>query len=216
MPQGLFITGTDTEVGKTWVGSQLARALYQQGFPLVVRKPAESGCETHSGELQPADAITYWHAVDQSQALADICPFRYKAALAPVQAARLQQLGIYTQDLLAACQVHSDQFLMVEGAGGFYSPMTEDGLNADLAKALNLPVLLVAEDKLGCLNHVLLTHKAIVDSGLPLTAVILNRTINEFDTTLSNADMLKEQLSEPVIETADKSWLKQLTHCITQ
>ncbi len=216
MRRGVFITGTDTEVGKTWVGTQLAARLYQQGLPLVVRKPAESGCARRNDQLLPADATAYWQALEQSQALADICPHRFAAPLAPVQAARLEHIRIELQDLRHSCEAAEQAFLLVEGAGGFYSPLAEDGLNADLAEALELPVLLVAADKLGCLNQILLTRQAILDRGLRLTAVVLNQPVRPSTesaegTQNSHADMLPELLAEPILSTRSSNWLAQLS-----
>lgn len=207
MRTGIFITGTDTDVGKTWVGRQIAAALYQKKIPLVIRKPAESGCELSEGNLVPVDATQYWQAVQQSQSLDDICPYRFEAPLAPVQAARLQGIRISAQQLVAACAVEVDEFLLVEGAGGFYSPMTEDGLNSDLAVHLNLPVLLVAKDTLGCLNHILLSLAAIHTSGLSCPAILLNR--HPSSTTTTNADMLAELVSTPILEASSDTWLGQ-------
>lgn len=214
MRKGLFITGTDTEVGKTWVGSQLAQNLYDSGLALSVRKPAESGCREENGQLIPADAQQYWQALNGSQSLESICPFRLKAALAPVQAARLEGIRLTNADLIKACTNQENSFLLVEGAGGFYSPMSEDGLNSDLAKALSLPVLLVASDKLGCLNHILLTQRAIELEGLSLAAVVMNQISEPSDPLLSNADMLREHLSVPVLETTEADWLSQLSSIV--
>lgn len=211
MSRGIFITGTDTEVGKTWVGTQLAARLYQRGIDLVARKPAESGCIIEGGELIPADARQYFYALEQTQSLESICPYRFKAPLAPVQAARLEHIRITINDLATACQSQDNRYLLVEGAGGFYSPITEDGLNADLAKALQLPVLLVAADKLGCLNHILLSQQAIEAAGLELSAIVLNQIQQGADNLLNSADMLREQLSLPLFETRKDDWLDQLT-----
>lgn len=216
MRQGIFITGSDTDVGKTWVGAQLAAHLYQRGSDLSVRKPAESGCAIEGRQLIPSDATQYFQALEQSQSLESICPYRFKAPLAPVQAARLEHIRITINDLAAACQTADSKYLLVEGAGGFYSPMAEDGLNSDLAKALQLPVLLVATDKLGCLNHILLSQRAIQAAGLELSAVVLNQIGESTDPLLDNADMLKEQLSTPIFETRKDNWLDQLAAHVSQ
>ncbi len=174
MAWGIFITGTDTGVGKTWLGSRLAARLQARGLPVAPRKPAESGCAPGPGGLRPADAQQYHRAVGGRVPLATICRYRFAAPLAPDQAAARAGQRLTLADLVAACRVPPAHFALVEGAGGFYSPLAEDGLNADLAAALGLPVLLVAADRLGCQNHVLLTAEAIARRGLTLAAVVLN------------------------------------------
>jgi dethiobiotin synthetase len=173
---GLFITGTDTDVGKTYIGSQIASLLYEMSVSVLPRKPIESGCELIDGALHPSDANHYYEAINKSIPLPEICPFRFQPAISPQRAARLAEQPITTQQVKEVClnNSSSNDFLLVEGAGGFYSPLCEDGLNADLAKALQLPVLLIAKDQLGCINHILLTADAIHKHGLKLSAIILN------------------------------------------
>ena len=196
--KGLFVTGTDTGVGKTWVGSRLARLLTRDGVTVAPRKPAESGCESVDGELVPADAIQYYQAIKKREPLDIICPNRFTRAIAPDQAARRAGQRLSLETLTKACQCNDNHFLMVEGAGGFYSPIAEDGLNADLAQALNLPLLLVAADRLGCQNHVLLTLEAIARRGLQTVAVVLNRISSEPGDSLHNDVALRQRTAIPV------------------
>jgi len=198
---GIFITGTDTDVGKTYIGAQLCQILYGKGIDVMPRKPVESGCDRNQdGELLPHDALAYFAACHHGIPLHDICPYRYTAAVAPDQAARLAGGTLHLGQLTDVCQRREEQFLLVEGAGGFYSPIAEDGLNADLAVELDLPVLLVAADRLGAINHSLLTAEAIKHRGLKLLAVILNgmetKTENE---QMGNAAYLRTHLNCPVL-----------------
>jgi len=195
---GLFITGTDTGVGKTWVGSTLTRLLMLHGITVAPRKPVESGCDLEQGALIPNDALQYFKAIDERESMDVICPYRYPDAIAPDQAAHLfgQPLGL--EALLEACQYNRNHFLMVEGAGGFYSPIAEQALNADLAKALELPVLVVAADRLGCQNHVLLTLEAIARRNLQTVAIVLNQVSPEIRDKIDNKTALKEKTSIPI------------------
>lgn len=211
---GIFITGTDTGVGKTYIGTQLCRTLHQQGYRIQPRKPVESGCETdNNANLLPLDASQYYSACGQSVALKQICPFRYQAAVAPDYAARLVGKKLRLEELVSACQVKPNDFLLVEGAGGFYSPICSDGLNADLATELGLPVLLIAENRLGAINHTLLTAEAIQRRDLPLVAVILNDIEGKNpNDDLNNARFLKTHLNCTVLEVPpysaeDPEWL---------
>lgn len=195
---GVFVTGTDTNVGKTWVGQHIIRQLVHQGVDVAPRKPIESGWVN----TQKTDAYTLATAANKVEQLDIICPKRLTAALSPVSAAALEG-KVYTinegiDDCLA--EVDQSQFLYIEGAGGFYSPLYSDGLNADLAQRLALPILLVAEDKLGCINHILLTIAAIESRNLSLIAVLLNQTcLRDSAEIMDNTRELKSLISTPII-----------------
>jgi len=198
--KGLFVTGTDTEIGKTHTSIIIAKHLTHLGKTVVPRKPAESGCDDIDGHLVPRDATALKDAANYSGDLADVCPFRFKEYTSPRHAANLANQAFSTQMLYDACLPKKKyDFLLVEGAGGFYSPLSEDGLNADLAVKLKLPVLLVAPDKLGTINHVLLNAEIIKNRGLTLKAVILNQLEKETPSDeLNNLEELSHLLDCPV------------------
>lgn len=207
---GLFITGTDTGVGKTHIGTQLCKLLISRNIPTQPRKPVESGCETDSqGQLLPQDAIGYFSACGQSIPLEEICPYAFTEAVAPDYAAKLAGINLQLEQLVAACHVSKNEFLLVEGAGGFYSPIATNALNADLAVALDLPVLLIAANRLGAINHTLLTAEAIQQKGLRLAAVILNDTVAQDGAeNLNNLAALELRLDCPVLMHPENSVLK--------
>lgn len=202
-PAGLFITGTDTGVGKTYVGAALAAVLYARGVDVQPRKPVESGCERDGDVLIPADGLCYHRAVDGRVPLERITPLRLEAALAPPQAAAEAGLGAPTLDELEAAAksgLDAGGLCLVEGAGGFYSPLAGDGLNADLAGRLGWPVLLVAANRLGCLNHTLLTLEAAERRNLDVFAVVLNsRDWTESRLETLNAEALRARLAIPLL-----------------
>ena len=200
--KGIFITGTDTDVGKTYTACLIARQLQQSGITVVPRKPIESGCQKKDHELIPADALALKQAAAYSGTLTQICPYRFIPAISPKRAAQLAGQSINTADLARACTtgLNKDDFLLVEGAGGFYSPLCEDGLNADLAQALALPVVLVAEDRLGCINHILLSIQAIESRGLELSSIILNQTqASDSHSPMNNMHELSEMIDIPLL-----------------
>lgn len=197
--QGVFITGTSTDVGKTFIATAIARQLCQQDISVIPRKPVESGCTRQGDNLIPEDASALKEAANYQGPLSDVCPYQFEPAISPLRAAHLANKTLTTEQLLSTCQQGSEQgFLLVEGAGGFYSPLTENGLNADLAAALQLPVLLVADDRLGVINQVLLNAEAIQLRGLELVAVVLNQLDADRDEHMDNSADLRERLDCPV------------------
>ncbi len=200
--KGIFITGTDTNVGKTWVGAHLISALRDKNTNLVLRKPIESGWDENN--VESTDAWLLAKAANQVESLNDICPNRFSRPVSPVRAAALEgkKLSIDTVKTQCLKGMEAGSFLYVEGAGGFYSPLCADGLNADLVKALDLPVLLVAENRLGCINQVLLNVGAIKQQGLKLKAVVLNDISGDNEShDMSNAEDLAELLDCPIMTT---------------
>ena len=194
--KGMFMTGTDTDVGKTWVGKQLIHTLRVLGREVIPRKPVESGW---NADVQQTDA---WQLANAAGLELDnsICPYRFSAAISPPRAAHLVGKHLTLQALAATCPTRWDkrQFLSVEGAGGFYSPIADDGLNADLAQILGLPVVLVAENKLGCINHVLLAAEAIQQRRVPFAGVILNNR-QALPEGMDNLNDLRAYLTVPVM-----------------
>ena len=198
--QGVFITGTGTDVGKTYIGAAIARTLSAEGVNVIPRKPIESGCIRDGEELIPQDAVALKQAAGFKGDLSEVCPYRFEPPISPVRAAHLANKVLTTEQLVSICLQGSEHgFTLVEGAGGFYSPLAENGLNADLAVALQLPVILVADDKLGALSNVLLNTEAIQMRGLQLAAVVLNEAQeSNADENMNNTADLREHLDCPV------------------
>ncbi|MCP4472230.1 MAG: dethiobiotin synthase [Gammaproteobacteria bacterium] len=197
---GYFITGSDTDVGKTWIACEIARQLRQQGFEVATRKPVESGCrESDSGELLTHDAAALQAANDHRETIERITPYRYRAALAPHRAARLESQRIELRALIEACdRDHPAQRLVVEGAGGFYSPLAENGLNADLASALQLPVIVVVDDRVGAVNQALMTLQAVASRHLSIAAIVLNQVQPTTENAMDNAADLQPYCNLPL------------------
>ena len=176
--KGIFITGTDTNVGKTYIGCKIAAELTSQNIKVIPRKPVESGCTRVNNELIPEDAFKLKKASQSAETIEKICPWRFEQAISPAEAARQNNQSISLNQLSRTCLINTakHEFLLIEGAGGFYSPICENALNADLARTLNLPLLLVTENRVGCINQVLLCLHAIEHYGLNIKAIVLNRT----------------------------------------
>ena len=202
--QTLFITGTDTEVGKTYVGHLLVKALRKSGLTCIPRKPIETGCALENGKLVPADATMYAHATNNEVSLDEICPYRYEPPISPERAVRLANDTVTTKDLVQACTHNSSaDVLLVEGAGGIYSPLCSDGLNADLAQELASDVILIVKDRLGCINQALLSIEAILSCELNLLAIVLNQYRQHEERAMDNLEDLRARLSLAVLPMPD-------------
>jgi dethiobiotin synthetase len=206
---GYFITGSDTDVGKTYIACQIVRQLCRLGFELETRKPAESGCiEASNGDLITQDAAALRLANANREPIERINRYRFRAALAPHRAARLEGQQISSQTLIDACKRDDPEHcLIVEGAGGFYSPLAEDGLNADLASALGLAVIIVVNDRIGAVNQALMTLQAVTSRALHVAALILNQVAPPGDEAMDNAADLAPWCSCPVFVCAHQAGL---------
>jgi dethiobiotin synthetase len=179
MAKGLFITGTDTEVGKTVVTAGLLRALRRRGVDAVSMKPVQTGAVALKGTLTAPDLEYHHHAAglepDESEH-ALMAPYLYEAACSPHLAGRMAGESPKVPRILEAAQslAAKHELLLVEGAGGVYAPLNESATMLDLMQALGLPVVLVARRGLGTINHSLLSIRAIEAAGLPLLGVVFN------------------------------------------
>jgi len=172
--RGLFITGTDTDVGKTYVSALIIRQLRQAGLSVAARKPIASGCLDGC-----ADAQQLAHASQEDEPL--VCPYQFSAVCSPARAITMARSPVRLAHLIQACRPQAHQsFTLVEGAGGWLSPLTPDASNADLAFALKLPVILVVDNKLGCINHTRLTLSHIQQQQTCI-GVVLNHTTTDTD-----------------------------------
>jgi len=213
--KGLFVTGTDTDVGKTWVGSRLVSALIESNIAVKARKPIESGWPSVE-DISSTDAWMLANATGDLSAINEICPNRFAAALSPDRAAALEGKTIVLDKLRQDCLrgTEASDFLYVEGAGGFYSPISSDGLNADLAHLLKLPVLLVVEDRLGCINQTLLNIEAIEKQGLKLCAIVLNKSNADYLADMNNLTDIQKRVDHRVLafshNEASKDSMKEL------
>ena len=156
---GLFITGTDTGVGKTHIAALIARALVAQGLRVGVYKPAASGCQRKDGRLISDDAVALWEAAGRPGTLDDVCPQCFEAPLAPHLAARAEGKQIDRRRLRTGIEYwqSQSQIILVEGAGGLMSPMGDDDYVADLAYEIGFPLIVVSRNVLGTINSTLQT-----------------------------------------------------------
>jgi len=173
--RGIFVTGTDTGVGKTIVAATLARLLRMHGVSVGVMKPVTSGCPEEDGLLVSDDARLLCQAAG-IQLCDDVALYRLRDAIAPAEAARRDGVRIDFSHIKAAFErlASSYQYVIVEGAGGLMVPLSGGLLVADLARELELPLLVVARPGLGTVNHTVLTCFAARQIGLQVAGVIIN------------------------------------------
>ena len=177
MGGGLFITGTDTGVGKTFFACGLAALLKEYGYRVGVMKPAETGCDKGEGKLMPQDAAALKEASACELPLETICPYQFREPLAPSVAAEREGVRI---DIDRLIDVYGEisaahEVTIVEGAGGLLVPVLPSYTYADFAKVLKLPLIVVAANKLGMLNHLLLTLEHAGCKGLSVLGYVLNQ-----------------------------------------
>jgi dethiobiotin synthetase len=177
MGGGIFITGTDTGVGKTLVACGLAALLRESGYKVGVMKPAETGCEERDGKLFPQDAYYLKEASGCDEPLEKICPYRLRDPVTPSVAAEREGVKI---DISLLEKIYGEisaahDITLVEGAGGLLAPILPHYTYADLAKLLKLPLLVVAPNRLGVINHLLLTLEHASCWGLRVLGYIFNR-----------------------------------------
>ncbi len=179
--KGVFITGTDTGVGKTYLAAGIAKHLRARGIDVGVMKPAETGCSRRNGTLVPSDAVILMKAAGVNDRLDDVNPFRFRNPLAPSVAAAAEGSSIDPDRIRSAfdrlCRKH--RFMIVEGAGGIMVPLTGRYTYLDLALNLRLPVVVVARPGLGTINHTLLTIEALKMREIAIVGVVINYTGGE-------------------------------------
>jgi len=176
MTKGVFITGTDTGVGKTYIAKTIAAALRFHGINLGVMKPVETGCRTRNGSVVPSDALKLIKAAGIRDPLRLVNPYRFKKPVAPAIAADLEGDRIELVRIVDAYRqlALKHEFMVVEGAGGIMVPLSPNDTFRDLVAAMRLPVLIVARPGLGTINHTLLTISALRERGIVIAGVVIN------------------------------------------
>jgi len=192
--RGLFVTGTDTGVGKTRVAVALIQALRAQGLRVAAMKPVSAG--SAPGELNE-DVVALLQAANVDADIQDVNPYAFAESIAPHIAAAL--IGVRIDlDVIAAAYSR-----LVEGAGGWRVPLNEHEDMADLARRLGLPVVLVVGLRLGCLNHALLTAESVAHRGLPWAGWVGNHIDPSMSLAAENVAALHTRLPGPCLGVQD-------------
>ncbi len=203
-PRHLFVTGTDTEIGKTFISSALLAGLVAAGHTALGMKPVAAGAEWQDGAWRNDDVERLRAAgspLGRTLPLSATCPYLMREPASPHLAAALEGTTIALQPLLdgyAALTRQADT-VVVEGVGGFRVPFAPGLDSADLAVALGLPVILVVGLRLGCINHALLTAEAIAARGLTLAGWVVNTVDPAMGHPQASIDALREAFTAPLL-----------------
>ncbi len=203
---GIFVTGTDTDVGKTYISEALIKHFCRQGFQTVGMKPIAAGAEIENGRLLNADVKAIVSASNVDAPIDQINPYVFAPAIAPHIAAQQVGIEIAIEPIISAFKALQQQadVIVVEGAGGFLVPINESLTMGDLAKALDVSLVLVVGVRLGCISHALLTVQSIEAKGLHLIGWVANRIEPNMPALEENIATLKAMIKAPCV--ADVAW----------
>jgi dethiobiotin synthetase len=195
---GFFITGTDTEIGKTYVSSLIIKSLSEDNLKVVGMKPIASGAQLINDRLQNEDALSLMHASNVDASYETVNPYVFEPAVSPHIAAEQAGVEISFDEIKNNYDELNkiSDIVIVEGVGGWYAPLSSTTTVADLAAAFKLPIILVVGLRLGCLNHAALTAQAIRQSGLPVAGWIANHVEKDFSFAEKNISTLKHTLND--------------------
>lgn len=202
MSVAYFITGTDTDAGKTTVAAGLLHAARLAGLSTAAGKPVASGSMVTPQGLRNADALALLAECSVALGYDEVNPFTFEPAIAPHLAAREAGVALSVRSLLLPMQALLDKkadFTLIEGAGGWRVPLAEQSNLSDLAIALGLPVILVVGVRLGCINHALLSAEAIARDGLHLVGWVANIIDAKTSRLEENLATLAERLPAPCL-----------------
>lgn len=194
-----FITGTDTEIGKTYVASALIRHLVALGYRVAGMKPVASGCEKSSNGLRNSDALSLMAAANVSLPYDDVNPFAFEPAIAPHIAAQEAGQLIDIAKIGAIAQTIEADYLVIEGVGGWCVPLGDECMLAELAKATADEVIIVVGMRLGCINHALLTAAQVERDGMPLKGWIANHVDPDMQVQSENLKTLQTLMPCPLL-----------------
>ncbi len=197
-----FVTGTDTDVGKTVVTAGLLKAFEKEGYTTLGLKPVSAGCEVTDDGLRNEDALLLQAASTEAVRYETVNPVAYEPAIAPHIAAMEKGKLLTASGLegyVRGAMLKPAKVKLIEGAGGWFTPLSYRETLADLVQKLQVPVILVVGMRLGCINHSLLTFTAIQKSGLKVSGWVANRVDPDMSHYKENFETLEQMMDAPCL-----------------
>ena len=213
MPKYLFLTGTNTDVGKTFIGTKLIKELNKK-YNYLAFKPIETGCRKKGSKLIPADSSKYHSILSKVITLDELNPFRFVPPVSPYLAIKRARKRIYIKDYYEKLKVISkDAPVLLEGAGGAFSPLALDGLNIDLMKMIKSINILIIKDELGCISSAISNVLAFEKYKVRLDLLVLNtQKKNDMD----NLKEIKKYTDIPIVNYTKPSDIKTIQNKINK
>lgn len=201
--KGFFITGTDTDIGKTLVAAAIATALIDGGKKVCAIKPVASGCILQGDKLRSADALLL-QPYNNAKLLpySTINPFAFQKPISPHIAAQKSGIGLSATKIIAqshAALTSDVDYIIIEGAGGWFTPISDRETMADLAKKYGYPIILVVGIRLGCINHALLTYECARNFGVKIAGWIATVVDSKMICLNENIESIKSRIVEPLL-----------------
>ena len=213
MPKYLFLTGTNTDVGKTFIGTKLIKDLNKK-YNYLAFKPIETGCRKKGSKLIPADSSKYHSILSKVMTLDELNPFRFVPPVSPYLAIKKARKRIYIKDYYEKLKMISkDTPVLLEGAGGAFSPLALDGLNIDLMKMIKSINILIIKDELGCISSAISNILAFEKYKVRLDLLVLNtQKKNDMD----NLKEIKKHTDIPIVNYTKRSDIKTIQNKINK
>ncbi len=198
----IFIAGSDTNVGKTYIANNLVKLIISKGYTVTPFKPIETGCKKVNSQLIPNDSKMFFQSIKQKISLDEINPYRFSKPISPNKAILLARKKIYLKSYLDKLKkLPKNDVLLIEGAGGLFSPLALDGLNVDFIKKVQAKTILVVEDKLGSINSALLNIECCKHKKVKLIGIVLNRKLKKITKGMDNLEEISSYSNVPIFQT---------------
>jgi dethiobiotin synthetase len=213
MNKYIFITGTNTDVGKTYIGTKLIKVLNKK-YGYVAFKPIETGCKEIKKRLIPADSAMYYKILKNYQTLDELNPYRFLPPVSPYLAIRQANKKIYIKNYYQKLKILSNRSpVLIEGAGGAFSPLALDGLNIDFMKLVKSINILVIKDELGCIGSAISNILAFDKYKVRLDLLVLNtKNKNKMD----NINEIKKYTNIPIINFTNTKSIKAIENRVNK
>ena len=205
MNKKIFITGTNTEVGKTFITKNVIEHVQLKRYSVSPYKPVETGCIKKSLTLIPRDSMIYYRAINKKIALDQINPYRFLEPISPAAAIKRSKRKVIINDYLSKLKdLPNSDLTIIEGAGGLCSPLAPDGYNIDLIRKVKVPTVLVAKDEIGVINNVILSISMLEKYKIKVLAIVLNRKVRSQPDGMNNYKEIQSLTKIPLIQILNK------------